>query len=225
MAPIPGCRTDMNITLLTDSINSWFIPFGERLNREMSNLGHVVKYVHKKQDIERGDVCFLLSCSRIIEESYLSLNKNNIVVHASDLPSGKGFAPLQWQILEGKNEIVLTLFEVVKEVDAGPFYFKDKLEFDGTELYDELRCKLGKKIIEMCLRFIKERDTLKPVEQVGPESFFHRRGRKDDELDVYKTIAEQFNHLRIADNDKYPLYFKYLGQTYLIKIYRDDSNA
>ena len=36
------------------------------------------------------------------------MNKNNIVVHASDLPKGRGFSPMSWQILEGKNKIKLS---------------------------------------------------------------------------------------------------------------------
>ena len=178
------------------------------------------EYVFNKSEIKEGDVCFLLSCSRIIQEEYLQKNIYNIVVHASDLPQGKGFSPLQWQILEGKDEIVLTLFEVVKEVDAGPYYFKDKITFTGTELYEELRLILAEKIIEMCLYFIENKDTLKPTVQKGEESFYKRRTEKDDEIDPNITINEQFNHFRIADNENYPLFFWSRGEKYFIKIYK-----
>lgn len=213
----------MLITILTDNQKSWFIPFGHILKSKLVDLGLDVVYVYNKNEIRQGDICFLLSCSRIVEENYLKRNKNNIVVHASDLPKGKGFSPMQWQILEGKNEIILTLFEVVKEVDAGPYYFKEKITFDGTELYDELREKLANKIIDMCIYFVKNKDNLNPIEQIGEESFYRKRTRKDDEIDPKKTLEELFNHFRIADNENYPLYFDYKGKKYIIKIFKDNS--
>lgn len=214
----------MKITILTDNKKSWFIQFGYKLKSILEDLGHQVIYVFEKNEIEEGDICFLLSCSRIVDEQYLKRNKNNIVVHASDLPKGKGFAPVQWQILEGKNEIILTLFEVVKEVDAGPYYFKEKITFDGTELYDELREKLANKIIDMCIYFVKNKDNLNPIEQIGEESFYRKRTRKDDEIDPKKTLEELFNHFRIADNENYPLYFYCKGKKYIIKIYKDNNS-
>jgi len=211
----------MTITIFTDNIKSWFLPYGKKLRVRLSGLGHEVKYVFNKKQIRQGDICFLLSCSLLVDEDSLQLNRHNIVVHASDLPKGKGFSPLQWQILEGKNKITLTIFEVVKECDAGPYYFKSKVIFNGTELYDELRDKLANKIIEMCLKFVKNYKSLKAFAQSGKESFYPRRTLKDDELDINKTIAGQFNHLRIADNERFPVYFQFRGHKYILKIYKE----
>ena len=215
----------MKITILTDNPGSWFFPYGTSLERALQAAGHETRYVSRQQDIEPGDVCFLLSCVRIVGPQYLSKNRHNIVVHASDLPQGKGFAPLQWQILEGRNEIILTLLEAAASVDAGPYYFKSTLRFDGTELYDELRSKLGSKIIEMCLEFVANLDSLAPTAQQGEGSFYRKRTEEDDELDIRKTIIEQFNHFRVADNERFPLYFRHLGCKYIVKIYKADSSA
>lgn len=209
----------MIITILTDDEKSWFIQFGNELKNELVKSGHDVIYIFDKKNIREGDICFILSCTGIIETNYLSRNQNNIVVHASDLPKGKGFSPLQWQILEGKDEIVITLFEAAARVDAGPYYFKDKIKFNGTELYDELRLVLGSKIIEMCLHYTANKNKLIPTEQTGEETFYKKRSATDDEIDPAKTIAEHFNHFRIADNENHPLYFKYLGKSYILKIY------
>jgi len=43
----------------------------------------------------------------------------NLVVHESDLPRGKGFAPVKWQILDGKKEIPVCLLETTEQVDSG----------------------------------------------------------------------------------------------------------
>lgn len=208
----------MKVCILTDNSKSWFIPFGEKLTASFQELGHDAVYVFDKTQIPEGDICFLLSCTKIIPPKILKRNKHNIVVHASDLPTGKGFSPLQWQILEDKNEIMLTLFEAEEGVDSGPFYFKSKIHLNGTELYNELRTILAEKIIEMCLYFVNNTEILKPILQSGQSTYYNKRTNADDEINPYKTIAEQFNHFRIADNQHYPLWFNYKGQKYFIKI-------
>ncbi len=209
----------MKITIFTDNIKSWFLPYGKILKAKLERGGHIVKYVYDKNDIEKGDVCFLLSCTRIIEKEYLTKNINNIIIHASDLPEGKGFSPLQWQILEGKNEIVLTLFEAVAEIDAGPFYIKDKISFAGNELIYELHSIMGNKIIEMSLLFIEHYQRLIPQIQEGIESFYRKRTIKDDEINPNLTIKQLFNHFRIADNVNFPLWFRLYDKEYILHIY------
>jgi len=54
--------------------------------------------------------------------------------------------------------------------------------------------------------------------QRGKGSFYKRRGARDSRLDISKTIAEQFDLLRVVDNDIYPAFFKYKGQKYFLKV-------
>lgn len=208
----------MTITILTDNKNSWYIKYGAILKTSLSQLGYNTTFINDKESIRKGDVCFLLSCTKILPETFLKLNKYNIVVHASDLPEGKGFSPMQWQILEGRECITLTLFNAVKELDAGDYFLKEKLCFDGHELLDELHKKMGEKINEMCLKFIKYIKELEPVKQTGQSTFYPKRTSQDDRVDPNKTILELFNHFRIANNIDYPLYFEYKGFKYNIKI-------
>jgi methionyl-tRNA formyltransferase len=215
----------MKITILTDDRKSWFVPYARLLLKRLALKGHSVRLIFSSAKIRKCDVCFLLSCTGIVSEDKLRLNKHNIVVHASDLPKGRGFSPLQWQILEGKKRIPLTLFEAVKELDAGPYYIKDFLMLDGSELYDELKKKLGDKVIRMCLAYISKYDSLIPVRQKGRPTFYPRRTKKDDRLDIHKSIADQFNRLRIANNRIFPAYFIHKGQTYVINIYKERTRG
>ena len=208
----------MNINILTDNSNSWFVPYGKILQQKITDLGHKVDYVFSKNDLGRADLTFLLSCSRIVDRQFLDRSKRNVVIHASDLPKGKGFSPLQWQILEGKDSIVLTALEAADAVDAGPIYFKRVMRLNGTELYKELREKLAWTIIEMASYLVDNVDSLKPVKQEGEESFYPKRTNVDDMLDPNKSILEHFNHFRIADNENFPLYFYHKGEKFYLRI-------
>lgn len=207
----------LKITILTNK-TSWMNKYDLILKQKFEKLGHDVQIIHSKKDITQGDIAFFLSCFEIISEEFLKLNHNNIVVHASDLPQGKGWSPISWQILEGKNDITITLFEATNSVDAGDYYIKDILHLDGYELINQWQEKLGTKIIEMCLKYVKQYKTIEGIKQSGVETFYPRRTPSDSELDIDKTIREQFNVLRIVDNEKYPAFFRIGKKTYKIII-------
>lgn len=142
----------MNITILVDDKSSWFVPYAQLLKEIFKSFGEDAEIAYKQEDVHSGDICFLLSCTKVVTKLFMEKNRHNIVVHASDLPRGKGFSPLSWQVMEGQNEIILTLFEINEKVDAGPYYIKRSLYFDGTELINELRRKMAGEIISMCLK-------------------------------------------------------------------------
>lgn len=208
----------MKITILVDDEESWFVPYAVDLQHQFECLKNQTKLIHNAKEACGGDICFLLSCSKIVKRDFLQKHRHNIVVHASDLPAGRGFAPLKRQILEGKNDIVLTLFEAVEEVDAGSFYMKECLHFDGTELLNTLQKRMAEKINAMCIKYAMAPETYPPIQQQGQESFYPRFTEADDMLDIDKSIKDQFNHFRIADNERYPLWFVYKGKKYVLRI-------
>ena len=144
----------MEITLLCDNPNSWIIPYMNDIYNKIEENGHKVHKVNEYREIKKGDLCFLLSCENIISEEYLQLNDHNLVIHESDLPKGKGWSPLTWQVLEGNDEILITLLEADKNVDSGKIFLQDKIKLDGTELNKELKHKQGLKTKELILKFI-----------------------------------------------------------------------
>ncbi len=211
----------MRLSILIDSPESWFIPYGEDLMSRLKAVGHNVTLVHSARDLPPGDCAFLLSCSRIVNAEVRSRNKHNVVVHASKLPEGRGFAPLMWQILEGRNEIWLTAFEAVEQVDAGDVYWQEAVRFDGHELHDELRDVVGRKVVELAERFVTNYP-LPASPQSGTATWYRRRAAADSELDPSKPLRDLFNQLRTASNANYPAFFRiHIGDkehTYTLKI-------
>ena len=208
----------MKVAILT-SLDQWFIPYAKELKNKIINS----KLFFNHEDLaQEYDIVFILSYHKIIQQEYLDKNKHNIVIHASDLPRGKGWAPLFWQVLEDKNTIPFTMFEASSGVDDGDIYMQKDLLLTGYELNDELREKQANHTINMCIEFIKDFDRYKkPIEQNGKETFYKKRNSLDSELDINKTIKEQFNLLRITDNISYPAFFELDGYRYILKIELD----
>lgn len=194
------------------------MPYAEQLRDSLAARRHAVVMCTHAQDIPRGDIACFLSCERIVAQEILDRNRHNLVVHESALPHGRGWSPLTWQILEGKYEIPITLFEAVSDCDAGPIYFQDVLQCSGHELVDELRAMQGTKTIELIARFVDAFPNVQSTPQVGAPTTYPRRSPKDSILDPEKTIAEQFHALRVADNDRYPAFFELHGHQYDLRI-------
>ena len=182
--------------------------------------GYRVNWVHNINELLDEDIVFYLSCGQLTPKEVLNRHKHNLVVHESGLPKGRGWSPLTWQILEGENEIPLTLFEAQVDVDSGPIYLQSKMHFQGNELVQELREKQAMNTVHLCLEFIRRYPevTQQARQQQGEPTFYPKRGPKDSWIDPDKTIREQFNLLRVVDNDRYPAWFEMGGQKYVLKI-------
>lgn len=211
------------IAVLT-SDKSWFVPYAQKLVNFLNTIGYDTNLFLIHNEINSDfEVVFILSYFKIIENEFLRRHKHNIVIHESDLPNGRGWAPLFWQILEKKNKIPITLFEASKNADDGDIYIKDYILLRGHELNDEIREKQAEKTIELCQRFLNDYDNLMPIKQSGTTSYYRKRTPKDSELDINKSIKEQFDLLRIVNNDEYPAFFNYHGCRYIVKIFKERS--
>jgi methionyl-tRNA formyltransferase len=209
----------MRIQVLCDNPGSWIVPYALDFVESQRKSGHEVVYTNDPKSIENGDVLIMLSCEKIFRK--LSLNRHNLVVHGSELPKGRGWSPMTWLILEGKNRLPVTLFEAVDAVDAGDIYGQKFIELDGTELIEELRDKQASATIELLNEFIERYPNVTGTPQVGEPSYYPRRNKEDSELDIHQTISEQFNQFRVADNEKYPTYFVINNQKFILKIYKE----
>jgi len=206
------------IAIVTSS-NSWFIPYSQKLKEELEAMNYsVTLYQNHKNIQEKTEIVFLLSYFSIVENKFLEKHPHTFVVHESDLPKGKGWAPLFWQILDGKKNIPVTLIEASEKVDSGKIYLKDTINLNGYELHDEIRELQAKVTCSMCIRLVEEHEHIIPVEQTGEETFYQKRTPADSQLSINKSISDQFNLLRIVSNKEFPAFFEIDGYRYILKI-------
>ena len=75
---------------------------------------------------------------------------------------------------------------------------------------------------KLILNFIENYPNIKGEKQKGKESFYCKRTKNSSELNILESINDQFNLLRVCDNERYPAFFIIDNVKYLIKIYKDD---
>lgn len=211
----------MLVQILVDNSNSWIFPYAKELVSLLRKQNHESQLILEASDVMSGDVLCLLGCEKIFKR--LDLNTYNLVVHESNLPEGKGWSPLTWQILEGKNQIPVTLFEAKEEIDAGEIYSQEIIKLEGTELLPEIKDKQGVVTQKLIMNFIDKIPNVVGCPQKGNSTFYPKRTSKDSQLNPDKSIAEQFDQLRVCDNERYPAFFIIQNKKYIIKIYKEDD--
>lgn len=213
----------MVIDILTDNPKSWIVPPTEAICVELCRMGLRARRVQSHSELEGGDILILLGCETILPSRLRAKYRHSLVVHESDLPHGKGWSPMTWQVLEGKNRIPVRLIEAVDKVDSGVIHGETEIELEGHELVEELRVKQAMATRNLIVDFVSRYPNLSPKEQSGVESFYPRRTAADSELDVDRTIREQFNLLRVVDNDRYPAFFRINGKKYVLRIEKESE--
>lgn len=95
----------------------------------------------------------LVTCAfgQFIPNDILAIPKYKpINLHASLLPKLRGGAPIHWAIINGEKKTGISLMEMVKKMDAGPYFVQYECDITNTDtmssLYDKL-CLLVKKVI------------------------------------------------------------------------------
>ena len=181
--------------------------------------GNAATLVFDKTELCGGDILFLVSCSQIIRDTERNKYKATLVLHASDLPKGRGWSPYIWSILQGSNQITVSLLEANEPVDSGAIWLKTTFSLEGHELLPEINEKLFDAELLLMTKAIEQYESIEPEQQKGDTGqYMTKRTLADSRLDPHKTIAEQFDLLRVVDSRRYPAFFDYHGKRYLIKI-------
>jgi methionyl-tRNA formyltransferase len=195
------------------------VPWLHRWQREMEARGHSVTLCFHKDELPGGDVLFLVSCAHIIRAPDRQKYGAVLVLHASDLPRGRGWSPHIWTIVNGGREVTVCLLEAADKLDTGDVWMRVTFRLDGHELLPDINKKLFAAEVDLMTRAVEGRDAITPSPQVGEAGpYLRKRTADDSRLDPHRTLAEQFDLLRVVDNDRYPAFMEYRGTRYLFRI-------
>jgi len=212
----------MNITVLCSSLNhpvniwlkSWI---------EKQSISNEVDMIRSAQELKGGDILFLISCSEIITKKQRNLYRNTLIIHASDLPEGRGWSPHIWQIIGGTSEVIISLIEAEDNVDSGDIWKKANIQILKTDLYDDINKKLFDAEMELMDFAVNNIEDVKPSKQdLSAKPTYHaKRTPNDSELNINKSLKENFNLIRVCDPSRFPAFFYYEGMKYQLYIEKD----
>lgn len=175
-----------------------------------------ISLVQRKAELGSGDFLFLVSCSELVEPEVRDRFGHTLVLHASDLPRGRGWSPHVWSVIEGADSLCVTLLDAADPVDSGAVWHQVRVPLDGTELYDEINAAVFEAELMLMDWALDHCEAATPRPQEGEASWHRRRRPADGQIDPEESIAESFDRLRVADPDRYPAFFDLRGQRYKI---------
>lgn len=174
---------------------------------------------------EPGDILFLVSCSEIVRKQTRDLFRYTLVLHASDLPQGRGWSPHIWEVINGSQQITLSLLNAEDGVDTGDIWQKIHIPLSGHELFDDINHKLFSAEVELISWACKNIDQSKPTAQSMDveSSYYRKRTPEDSQLDADASIRSQFNLLRVCDPKRFPAYVVINGVKYYVRLEKDNE--
>ena len=187
---------------------------------ESQRSNHQIELVRSKNQLTGGDLLFLVSCTEIVSAKDRAAYRATLVLHASDLPLGRGWSPHIWQIIEGSEEITLSLLEAEDKVDSGRIWKKLRLPIPKDALWDEINKILIEAEVSLLNFAVDAIDNIYPLEQsdeIKP-THYPRRSPTDSQIDPEISIASQFDKIRVCDPDRFPAFFHLYGKKYKITL-------
>lgn len=181
---------------------------------------HQIDLVRSKSELSHGNILFLISCSEIVTEADRQPYAKSLVIHASDLPHGRGWSPHVWQIIGGATTLTLTLLEVANKVDSGDIWKKLEVIVNKDALWDEINHLVFDAELKLMDFAVKNFGAIKPQSQstaIEP-TYYPKRSPTDSKIDPQKSIQDQFDLIRVCDPDRFPAYFELHGCKYNIRL-------
>ena len=185
---------------------------------------HKINIIHSKKGLTSGDILFLISCEEKILREERKNYKKTLVIHASDLPKGRGWSPHIWEIINGASVITLSLLEAIDRIDEGDIWKKTRVQIPKTAIYDEINNIIFHSEIQLMDFAIENFNTVEPIKQNNLKAtYWRKRSPSDSEINIDRKISEQYDLIRVCDPVRYPAFFYIDGVKFNITIKKDEE--
>lgn len=188
----------------------------------LNSFGFSYRNIDNYRDIsEEFRIVFSLGYSRIIPKEYLRKPALGVVVfHSSDLPKGRGWAPLFYTIIHKLPTLTQTMFFASEGVDDGPVIAKASYPLTPHLLLSDLRniddlltlrllAQYAPLLLENKIHGVKQDDK--------KASYWKKRNPEDSQIDPNSTILEAYDFLRALPKE-HPAFFEKDGAKIKIHI-------
>lgn len=203
-----------------DECDIYQIPVNERISLTDDDIAQIKNL--------SPDLILSVGWRRLIPSSIFKIPKfGTINMHEALLPQYRGFAPINWVLINGEKKTGITLHYIDETADTGDILLQKSVIISKNDTAKSLFDKLLKLVSSMILELLQkiEEKSLAPITQQKAEGFFaSRRFPKDGQIDWQQNKETIYNLIR-ALSDPYPNAFCYYqNKKILIKSAELDSD-
>jgi len=167
---------------------------------------------------EKYNLIILWNVTKVVKP--IPSSKNIVVFHSSDLPKGRGWAPI-FNAIKNKNVFhTISAIMVNNKIDRGDIILKAKFKIPNYYNAEFLR----KADEDLCIKLVKlivnkfKKKSIKSKKQKGKSSYFKKRYNFDNKVNISKNFKTLVPFLRACEKN-HPAYFIWRKEQYLIKVY------
>jgi methionyl-tRNA formyltransferase len=148
----------------------------------------------------KPDIAFAIGWRYLITKAAYDIPpKGTLIIHDSLLPTYRGFAPMNWAIINGEKKTGVTLFHIAEGVDCGPIV--DQLATDITmqdtaKTVDEKIIKLYEEIVIKNLPALQQENHNATPQNEALASYTCKRTPEDGEINWQLTAIQIYNFIR-----------------------------
>jgi len=202
----------------------WAINIYERLKKEYPEneifiINGEAEFREFNVENFKPDIILFYGWSFIVPET-LTVKYKCLMLHPSDLPKYRGGSPIQNQIIDGILDSKVTIFRMMKKLDAGDILAVDSLDLRGA-IHDIFE-RMENSGYELTKKILEENPT-PTVQNNSDATYYKRRTISQSEITIDEIINKDasylYNKIRML-SDPYPnAYIKSKdGKKILIKL-------
>ncbi len=161
----------------------------------------------------KPDIAFAIGWRYLIKkDAYTLPPKGTLIIHDSLLPKYRGFAPMNWAIINGETETGVTLFYIDDGTDSGPIVDQMATEIKFTDTAKTLDEKIIQLYEEIIIRNLPAlaAGTAKAVPQNERDATYTCKRTPEDGLINWQCSAVEIYNLIRALTHPFPGAFTFL---------------
>ena len=213
------------IIFLFENKKNWLSKYFQKNNFNKQIKKYDIKIKYKLSKTDKIELLFLLSYTKKFKLSYFPNIKKVFLIHESNLPNGRGFSPLKRQIIGNKSKIKCCLIECANKIDSGKIFESAYIRILKTDLYDDIRLKQFEITKKLIFRLLKKYPNIKGRKQKGSPTYYKRLVDKDDQIDIKKSLKNQFNKIRSTDYKNHQNFFYLERKKFYLRISKNKING
>ncbi|WP_311172598.1 methionyl-tRNA formyltransferase [Halobellus ordinarius] len=201
-----------------------FVPFSKLVSDTNCRL-HETEDINSSETFEwlqelNPDLCLCGGWSQIIKPRVLNVpDRGFLGFHSSRLPEGRGGAPVNWNLIDGADEVWISLFYYEAGVDAGDVITQGSVPVthrdDVATVFDALASKACQLLSSVRRRLETDSVSADP-QTVSNATYRPRRQPQDGLIDWARDPDQQYDWVR-AQTDPYPgAYTFYSGERLIV---------
>ena len=144
-----------------------------------------------------------------------------LAAHDSLLPKYRGFAPLNWAIINGEKETGVTLFRISDgEVDSGNILHQEKVTIEINDYAIDVYEKITQATINIYFKFLNdfENGVIKYLEQNENEATYTcKRNPEDGEINWNMSSSNLYNFIRGLAHPYPGAFFRFKNKIYHVR--------